>query len=186
MADRLPYPENPTAAQTAAAEAVVAGPRGVLVGPFVPLLRAPELMTRVQELGAHIRYETMLEDHLRELVILQVARHWDQEFEWGHHHPIALEAGVPASVVDSLSVGMQPEGAGPDVAAVWALVHSLLTTRQVGDDTFGAAMAVLDDRRFIEVVTTVGYYSTLAMVMNAARTPPEPDAPRLGAATADP
>ena len=186
MADRLPYPENPTAAQTAAAEAVVAGPRGVLVGPFVPLLRAPELMTRVQELGAHIRYETVLEDHLRELVILQVARHWDQEFEWGHHHPIALEAGVPASVVDSLSVGMQPEGADPDVAAVWALVHSLLTTRQVGDDTFGAAMAVLDDRRFIEVVTTVGYYSTLAMVMNAARTPPEPDAPRLGAATADP
>jgi 4-carboxymuconolactone decarboxylase len=186
MAERLPYPENPTAAQTLAAEAVVSGPRGVLVGPFVPLLRAPELMTRVQELGAHIRYETVLEDHLRELVILQVARHWDQEFEWGHHQPIALEAGLPASVVDSLSVGVQPQGVDPDVAAVWALVHSLLTTRQVGDDTYEAAMAVLDDRRLVEVVTTVGYYSTLAMVMNAARTPPEADAPRLGAATADP
>jgi 4-carboxymuconolactone decarboxylase len=185
MADRLPYPENPTAAQTLAAEAIVSGPRGVLVGPFVPLLRAPELMTRVQELGAHIRYETALEDHLRELVILQVARHWDQEFEWGHHHPIALAAGLPVSVVDSLSVGVQPQGADPDVAAVSALVHELLTTRHVGDDTYEAALAVLDARRLVEVVTTAGYYSTLAMVMNAARTPPDADAPRLGETTAD-
>ena len=47
MADRLvsiPF-EQLSAAQQVAAQAVIDGPRGALHGPFVPLIRSPELIT---------------------------------------------------------------------------------------------------------------------------------------------
>jgi 4-carboxymuconolactone decarboxylase len=164
-------------AQQAAAAAIVAGPRAALVGPFVPLLRAPALMNRVQELGAYLRFESSLRDDLRELVILQVARHWEQQFEWGHHQPIALAAGLPVPVVESLASGSEPIDAAPEVLAVWRLVDELLSTHQVSDSSYAAAKELLDERGVVEVVTTAGYYTTLAMVMNTARTPPDPDGP---------
>jgi 4-carboxymuconolactone decarboxylase len=181
VTDRLPMPATLDDAQRAARDAIVTGPRGALVGPFVPLLRAPVLMNRVQELGAHLRFESSLRDDLRELVILQVARDWDQEFEWGHHHPIALSAGLPASVVESVAARSEPVGADPEVRAVWQLVRELLATHQVSDGAYSTATALLGERGVVEVVTTAGYYTTLAMVMNTARTPPDPDGPRLNA-----
>jgi len=180
VSDRLPLPAELDEAQLAARDAIVAGPRGTLVGPFVPLLRAPLLMNRVQELGAHLRFETSLRDDLRELVILQVARHWDQEFEWGHHHPIALAAGLSPDVIESVAAGSEPTDAEPAVHAVWRLVEELLITHQVTDSSYAAATAHLDERGVVEVVTTAGYYTTLAMVMNVAQTP-VPDGARLPA-----
>lgn len=46
MQDRLgPIPfEQMTPPQQAAARAVIDGPRGALYGPFVPLIRSPELI----------------------------------------------------------------------------------------------------------------------------------------------
>ena len=50
MKDRLPpIPvEQMTEAQKLAAEELISGPRGGLRGPFVPLLRSPELFRRMQ------------------------------------------------------------------------------------------------------------------------------------------
>ena len=55
-ADRLPLPSTLTASQQAAADKVAAGPRGELIAPFIPLLRAPELMTRLQLVGEYLRF----------------------------------------------------------------------------------------------------------------------------------
>ena len=74
--DRLPMPAPAelTAEQLAAVEQIVSGPRGTINGPFVPLLRSPELMTRVQMVGEYLRFSSVLDDDLVELVILLVAR----------------------------------------------------------------------------------------------------------------
>jgi len=39
-------PEAMSAAQREAADALIAGPRKAVLGPFIPLLRSPELMAR--------------------------------------------------------------------------------------------------------------------------------------------
>lgn len=124
-ADRL------TAEQETARAAIVAGPRGELVGPFVPLLRCPELMTRAQLLGEHLRFGVTLEKRLTELVILSVARAWDQQFEWGYHQPLALEHGLAAAVVDDVGRGVRPVTDDRAVLAVWDLVEALQRTRTV-------------------------------------------------------
>ena len=53
MTDRLeaiPFAQM-SAAQQVAAQAVIDGPRGALYGPFVPLIRSPELMTAAERMG---------------------------------------------------------------------------------------------------------------------------------------
>ena len=179
--DRLPplTDEQQTPAQREAVDRITAGPRGGLVGPFVPLLRSPELMTRLQLVGEYIRFDSVLADELVELVILTVARAWDQQFEWGYHRPIALRKGLPEEVIDAVAERRRPEAGTSAVVAVWELVDELQRTRQVSDATYAAAVDVIGETGVVEAVATAGYYTTLAMTMNAAGTPPPEGAPRL-------
>ncbi|GFG55365.1 carboxymuconolactone decarboxylase [Mycolicibacterium agri] len=176
--DRLPLPSELTAGQQYAIEKVKSGPRGDLVAPFVPLLRAPELMTRLQLVGEYLRFGAGLPQHLTELVILVVARRWDQDYEWGHHVPLARAAGLAEEVISAVRDGEAVTGPA-DVRAVWQLVDELETSRGVTDSTFAAARAAVGEDGIVEVIATVGYYTTLAMTMNAARTPVPDDYERL-------
>src|SRR5471032_92083 len=105
MNDRLPpIPfEQLSAAQQVSAQAVIDGPRGALYGPFVPLIRSPELMAAAQRMGEYLRFRSALGTRLSELAILVTARQWDQPVEWAIHAPIALDCGIAAAVVDAIA-----------------------------------------------------------------------------------
>jgi 4-carboxymuconolactone decarboxylase len=171
--DRLPplSEDQLTPEQRAAAAEISAGPRGAVIGPFAPLLRSPELMTRLQRTGEYLRFSSPLERRLFEMTILVVARWWDQQFEWGFHHPIALQAGLDPAVADAIAEGRRPEGMDEAAAATWDLLDELHRTRGVSDGTYARAVAQLGEPGVVDVVGTAGYYTTLAMVMNTARTP---------------
>jgi 4-carboxymuconolactone decarboxylase len=54
--------------------------RGVPVfGPFVPLLRSPELMLAARNMGDYLRYKSSLPLRINEFVILITAREWTQQ-----------------------------------------------------------------------------------------------------------
>jgi 4-carboxymuconolactone decarboxylase len=170
--DRLPplTEEQMTPEQRAAAAEISSGPRGAVIGPFAPLLRSPELMTRLQKVGEYLRFESPLERRLFEMTILWVARWWDQRFEWTFHHPLALEAGLHPEIAEAIAEDRRPEGMDPAAAAVWDLLDELHRTRAVSDGTYARALAELGEGGVVEVVATAGYYTTLAAVMNTART----------------
>lgn len=173
MTDRLPPipPERWTEAQRVEAEAVIRGPRGALISPFVPLLRSPELMGHVQRLGEYLRYRSALGLRLSELAILLVARHWSQPVEWTIHAPIALREGVAAATVEAIAAGRTPGGLPEDEAAVVALAGEMHCGGQVGDETWARAVSSLGEQATVDLLGLLGYYGLLAMVMNAARTP---------------
>ncbi|NAS23808.1 carboxymuconolactone decarboxylase family protein [Herbidospora sp. NEAU-GS84] len=168
--DRLPFPADPTPEQRAAIDRITAGPRGGVSGPFVPLLRSPELMTRLQLVGETIRFGGVLDEDLVEVVVLTVARHWDQPYEWAFHHPIALAKGVPPADVEAVGRAERPSDGR--LAVMWDVVDELQRTKDVSDATYAEAVAVFGEERVVAAVATAGYYTTLAMVMNTARTPP--------------
>lgn len=175
----MPADDELSDEQRLAVQAIVAGPRGAIVGPFIPLLRNPELMTRVQLLGEYLRFDSNLDADLIELVILQIARHWDQQFEWGFHHPLALKAGLPAAVIEEVAAQCRPSSGRPEVIAVWDLIDALLRTNAVPDALYAEALRLIGENQIVDAIATAGYYSTLAMVMNVARTPPPVGAPLL-------
>lgn len=160
-----------TAAQRDAAREVSAGPRGSVYGPFVPALRSPEFTRRLQSLGEYLRYDSSLGPRLREMIILLTAREWTQDVEWDVHAPIALDAGLSPATVAAIAAGRRPDGMRDDEALVWAFISELQRTRTVSDTTYALSVAAFTEQGVIDLIGTVGYYTTLAMIMNVARTP---------------
>ena len=172
-ADRLPPipPAQWTAAQREVAEAMIAGPRGAVLAPFVPLLRSPELANHVQRLGEHLRYRSAIGVRLTELAILVTSSEWQQPVEWAIHVPIAAREGIARSTIEALARRARPQSLADDEAAVYALCVELHRARCVSDATWARAMALFGEQGVMDLIGINGYYALLAMVMNAARTP---------------
>ena len=160
-----------TDAQKTAVQAVVSGPRGRLVGPFIPLMRSPEFMTRLQHTGAYLRFDSALEPRRSEMVILMTARLWTQAFEWHHHRPIAEKAGLSGEIIDAIAEGRRPAKMAADEAAIYDFVDELSRTRTVSDPTYKRAVEQFGERGVIDMIGIHGYYSLLAMVLNVSRAP---------------
>ena len=169
-----------TEAQRRAADELAAGPRGAVIGPFVPALRSPELMTRLQRLGQYLRYDNVLGRRLTELAILLTARSWTQQFEWALHVETAAQEGIPRAVIDAIAAGRKPRALPKKDAAVYAFFTELNRKQAVSDATYARAVAELGEPGVIDLIGVIGYYSTLAMILNVARTPlPEGHTARL-------
>ena len=163
--------EDMTEAQTAAV-AELAAVRGIVPrGPWIPLLRSPEVLGRTRAMGDYLRYDTSLPPQLSEFLILLTAREWSQRYEWAAHYPIALDAGIDPEIVNAVAEGRVPEHMTDDQAILHALFAELIGTNQVSDETYGRAVAAFGERGVIDAVGIIGYYTLLAMVMNTARTP---------------
>jgi 4-carboxymuconolactone decarboxylase len=165
-------------AQRAAAQAVIDGPRGAVYGPFIPLLRSPELMECAQRMGEYLRYRSAIGTRLSELAILVTARQWDQQVEWAIHVPIALRTGIGADVIDAVSRRVRPQAMLVDEAVVHDFCIELHEKKRVSDATYAEALALFGEKGVVDLMGINGYYTLLAMVMNAAQTPAPESAAR--------
>jgi 4-carboxymuconolactone decarboxylase len=181
MTDRLgPIPpEQMTPVQRAAAQAIIDGPRGAVYGPFVPLLRSPELMENAQRMGEYLRYRSAIGVRLSELVILVTAREWDQQVEWAIHAPIAQQVGITADVIQAIAGRARPKAMLADEEVVYDFCMELQRDKRVSDRVYKDALALFGEQGVVDLMGLNGYYTFLAMVMNAAQTgvPPSSAAP---------
>jgi 4-carboxymuconolactone decarboxylase len=167
-------------AQKKVVAAVVAGPRKSLVGPFIPLMRSPDFMDRLQKTGEYLRYNSAFEPRLSELAILITARLWTQNFEWYAHQPIAEKAGLKPAIIEAIAHGRRPAEMAADEAAIWDFLDELSRLRSVSDATYARTLSLFGERGIIDLIGIHGYYSLLAMVLNVSQAPlPEGAAPGL-------
>ena len=153
---------------------LVAGPRGELVGPFIPLLRSPELMSRLQKVGEYIRYQNSLGHKLTEFTILMTSRRWTQGFEWDSHYDLAVKAGMEPEVLAAVREGRRPTGMSSDEEVVYDFCSELEQNQSVTDATYARAVKSFGEQGVIDLTGTVGYYTALGMILNVARTPLPP------------
>lgn len=140
-------------------------------GPFVPMLRSPEVMSRARALGDYLRFKSSLPPRLSEFVILMTARRWTQQYEWHAHQPLALQGGLRAEIVKAIADGRRPDAMAEDEDAVYTLWEDVQRTQGVSDATYARAVGKVGEHGVIDVLGITGYYTMLAMVMNTARTP---------------
>src|SRR5258706_747621 len=143
-------------------------------GPFVPLLRSPDVMNRARAMGDYLRYKSALPPRLSEFVILLTARRWTQQYEWNAHQPLALQGGLSADIVKAVADGRRPDRMADDEQSVYTMWDELQKTQSVSDATYARAIAKLGDHAVIDALGITGYYTMLAMVMNTTRTPLPP------------
>jgi 4-carboxymuconolactone decarboxylase len=167
----LPTPETMTPAQRAVYDRVVAGPRGALRGPLRAALYNPELADRWQALGELLRYRTSLTPRHSELAILVTGRHCRAPFEWHVHRGEAEKAGVEQHLIEAVLAGTHPDFTDPTDAAVHDFARELNTHAAVSAPVYARLLDSLGALAVVELTALVGYYTMVAMTLNAHQIP---------------
>ena len=170
-----------TEAQKKASEAFSEGRGYAVRGPFVPLIRSPEVMLRAKAMGDYLRFKSVLDPRINEMVIIITAREWTQNYEWHAHQPAALKAGLKREIADAIADGRRPVGMVEDEEIAYDMAIEILRLKRVSDPTYARAVAKFTEQGVIDLLGVIGYYNFLAIVLNATRTP-MPDGVEIGRA----
>lgn len=170
--DRMPpLPADALTEQQAQALTNFVAARGQPTGPWIALLRSPELMTRTRAVSDYLRFESVLPGWLREFVILMMARQWGQSYEWHVHYPIAIEEGLSPAIAQAIAEGRRPEGMVDEEEILYELCLELQRNHSVSDATYERAVSRFTEQGVIEVVSLMGYYTMISMILNTSRAP---------------
>ena len=151
-------------------------PRGVVVGPLRAVLHSPELADRWQALGEFLRYGSSLPPRLSELTILVCGRYWNSAVEWYVHAEVGLKAGLPENVIAAIRSARSPAFDRKDEATVYEYSRQMVEFGRVSDDIYQAILAEHGDVGVVELTALIGYYTMVAMTLNAHNVPaPDPN-----------
>jgi 4-carboxymuconolactone decarboxylase len=185
MAPRIPLPasrDELDEAQRAVWDKVVAGPRGTVIGPLRAAIHNAELAARWSALGEALRFNTSLAKRHSELAICVTGRRWSSQVEWWVHARAALDAGVPAAILDAIREGRPPAFEDPRDATVYDFARSLQQEGRVPDAVYDAAREAFGVKGVVELTALIGYYTMVSMTLNAHGVPlPEGQAEPLKA-----
>ncbi|MBB5201721.1 carboxymuconolactone decarboxylase family protein [Glaciimonas immobilis] len=137
-----------------------------LSGPYNVMLRSPVFAERMKRLLDYLRFETSLPKRLNEFAILIQGRLWTSQVEWFAHYPLALKAGLPASVADDLKANIRPRGMQPDEEVVYDVCMTLSQQHEISNALFDRAKAILGEQQLVDLVAVTGTYVTVAMLLS--------------------
>jgi 4-carboxymuconolactone decarboxylase len=167
--------KNQMAAKDHAIVDGIVASRGALQGPFTMFLHSPELAGRLAHLGAYVRFEGSLDMRVRVLAAMTVARELDAVYVWGAQTGQARKLGVPESTIAAIRDG-HTRVLPPDDAQIVEFARDLLRKHRVDDGAVKALRARFGDDGFIQLTGAIGYYSMLAMTVNACELEAAPGA----------
>ena len=170
-----------TSEQKRIAEEIASVRRGYVRGPFAIWIRTPEIADTANKFGSALRLHGKLDRRLFELMIAIVARHWSAQYEWFAHLTRGLDAGLSPEIYESIRTERVPEFKSKAETTVYNLVTELIRTKTLGKQSYELGIEVLGLENLIELVTGVGFYTTIAMVLNTfdVSVPPDVRADKL-------
>lgn len=178
---RLPYVPNPPPTTNPEDQAIIdriaarRAPRP-LTSLDLALLHSPPVADGWNSFLGAVRTGTSIPADLRELAICRVAvvnRAW---YEWAHHAPLAVAAGVSEAAMDALRGEAGPLGlkAGARLGGLsdrqWAVVclaDEMTRNVEVGEETFGFVRGLFEERAVVELVATVACYNCVSRFLVA-------------------
>jgi 4-carboxymuconolactone decarboxylase len=163
--------EEMTAEQRRVYQEIGGARGGVVRGPFAIWLRNPQLADQANQFGNAFRLSGKLDKRLFELMVLIVARHWSAQYEWFVHEKNALESGLTQTVVDAIRTRSTPEFAREDERVAYDTITELNETRTLSQPAYDRALAALGLDLLIELIAAAGFYTMVAMTLNAFDAP---------------
>jgi len=108
---------------------------------------------------------------LFELMVLVIARHWTAQYEWFAHAKHAPKAGLSDDVIEAIRTGRTPTFRRDDEQLVYDLVTEMNQTRTLSQATYDRAVAMLGPDLVIELITSIGFYTMVAIMLNGFDAP---------------
>ena len=145
--------------------------RGAVQGPFTMFLHAPEVSERVAHLGAYVRFEGSLDMRVRVLAAMTAAREFEAMYVWGAQTGGARRQGVPEATITAIREN-HSRGVPPEDAQIIDFTRQLLRKHRVDEPLFKAMQSRFGNDELVQLTTAIGYYSLLAMTVNACELEP--------------
>jgi 4-carboxymuconolactone decarboxylase len=111
------------------------------IGPFNPVLFAPEMASCFADLQAAEARYTPLSERVRQVVILAVGAVWKADYELYAHSAVARKAGLSEAAIRSLASGGHPEGLSGEERVAQRFVRQLTAEHHVEEPLYRAAEA---------------------------------------------
>ena len=167
MARIHPIPRDQMSAEQIRVNDAIAAARsgGQAGGPFAVWLRTPEFAELAGTLGIYLRTRTTLPRRLLELTVLVTARDWAAQYEWYAHEKNIGVAGLDADLMEDLRLGQRPNFKAPDEAVVYDVATEIHRTKTLGAETYQRALVTLGEQTVIDLLTVIGYYTMIAVVL---------------------
>jgi 4-carboxymuconolactone decarboxylase len=145
--------------------------RGHLRGPFAVWLRNAELCENTLKLQEMFASRVKLERRLLELMILVAARQSNAQYAWFIHEPYALKFGISSDIVEAIRERGRPNFTRDDERLVYDITVEINTTRALSEASFQRGKAMFGEQVMVELVSGIGFYSMVAMTLNAFAVP---------------
>ena len=136
-------------------------------GPYGIALYSPRVADADQRKNDYLRFDSSIGRRSYEVAVLVTARELDHQFEWTAHEPAALKAGVEQAVIDVIKYRRPLTDLQPKDAAIIQLGRELLRRRAVESKTFADALTLFGPKELVDVVSVIGNYSAIAVLLNA-------------------
>jgi 4-carboxymuconolactone decarboxylase len=141
--------------------------RGHMRGPFAVWLRNAELCQSTLKLQEMFASQVKLERRLLELMILVAARQSTAQYAWFIHEPYALKFGIAPEIVQAIRERRTPDFVRDDERLVYDITTELNTTRTLSEASYQRGMTMFGEQPMVELVSAIGFYSMVAMTLNA-------------------
>ncbi len=163
-------PDQYTEEQKNVVAEIAKGPRTEMFSPLLPMLRSPQLAYTAERFGETVFYTSTLDKPIYEIAVLLLARQSMQQFEWRVHYTNAIKAGIAQEDVDAIGAGRRPAHLTDDERIAYDFVVDLFKYNDVSDAHYAKFQARFGDRGVVDLVGLLGYYQTIAIMMNVNHT----------------
>ena len=121
----------------------------------------------------HIVRDSSLLPRHRELLVLRTAVNCKADYEWQQHVVRGREAGLSDQEIERVKDGPAAEGWDPAEAALLSAADDCKRDAKISDDTYRALVNHFDERQLLDIISTVGVYMTIAVMVNTFDVPME-------------
>jgi alkylhydroperoxidase family enzyme len=101
-----------------------------------------------------------------ELVILRVALHMKNWYEWGSHVQRGLAAGLTETDIERIKSGPGEPGWPQSDSLLLLAVDELVANRAISEATIAALKAHYTEQQILDIIVTHGAYVTLGCMLN--------------------
>jgi 4-carboxymuconolactone decarboxylase len=100
-------------------------------------------------------------------MILVAARLATAQYAWFIHEPYALKFGIAPEIIHAIRERRAPDFSRDDERLVYDITTELNTTRTLSEASYLRGMTMLGEQTMVELVSAIGFYSMVAMTLNA-------------------
>ena len=136
-------------------------------GPLAMSLYSPGIAGPIADLNGFLRYNGDLSPRHTEVAILVATWEIEQSYEYSGHEPAALRFGAPQEVIDTIKYNREPKGLSPEETVIIRLGRQVIREHKVDSDLFAEAVKLFGRKGVVEMVTVMGDYIMVGMVLTA-------------------